>query len=1199
MMGKRKRGFNSAARVNSQVTIDNSSLSQLKVDESIIQENVCSDDTPLILPSKKRKTTKLKEPGPVRKVLSKKERRKLESIVDRKKKKEKRSELLEALKKVQIPASELKFMSSTQDMHHRKSKKSQAKKAKVASDTPIYEAVPNSIKGSNRISRGFQVVEQDSESSDCDITSEEEEAEEEDGEQVAEQEDISEATCNDQECVVTSDSSAPPECANKSIECSDSVVSKESKSDLGHSTHPSLLSQLKGGVAVQRDQDIQISRMKLPILGEEQQIIETISENQVTIICGETGSGKTTQVPQFLYEAGYTGDGYMIGITEPRRVAAISMSKRVARELNLTEGQVSYQIRYEGNVTPDTCIKFMTDGVLLKEIQNNFMLDKYRAIIIDEAHERSVYTDVLIGLLTRIVSLRHKRGKPLKMIIMSATLRVEDFRENKALFPVPPPVLKVDSRQYPVTIHFNKRTEDDYLTETFRKICKIHRQLPPGGILVFVTGKQEIHTLCRRLQRTFPSRSKPSSCTTSVREGQSAGVSEEKPEMAAESVPSTHSETKEATTAAEKKEEQVTDQPLNLAALDEQLPNIKLDSYSALPMDEQAELEPEDSDMDSGSEDEEEEEETLPADKVFDYEQKRADSLLPLHVLPLYSLLNPKKQAQVFEAPPEGCRLCVISTNVAETSLTIPNIKYVIDCGRTKNKFYDKVTGVSTFRVTFTSQASANQRAGRAGRTGPGHCYRLYSSSVFNNEFDKFSEPEIVSRPVDDLVLLMNAMGIERVVNFPFPTPPSHESLLSAHNLLIKLGAVETTKKIKGQHPATRITSLGKVMSLFPVAPRYARILSMAHQKGLLKYVIALVAACSVQELFMEGSLSESENTPGFAQQLQKQKLQWAGKGESLLLGDLMVLLKAVGTVEYAGCSPSYCDQLGIRYKAILEIRKLRVQLTNIVNSVIPSARVSVDPKMKPPTEKQVKLIRQMMLVGLSDHIARLNVVANDAEPDVKKRMRNSYQCTLIDDYCYIHPNSVLNKKHCEYIIYQDIVDANNKIYLRGVTAIEPEWIPKYADSRCTFSEPLESPEPRFDGSSGIVVCHLSSTFGPHSWMLPKVEMPYPNKIEKYRWFAKAILEGLVMKKMKPLVAKYLASPSIMLKSWARLQPRTEAILQALYGKKICTRDSLKAQWAADPSFLLEEVMQWLPSSEHSTVSSMWPPLKHSVETET
>lgn len=460
-------------------------------------------------------------------------------------------------------------------------------------------------------------------------------------------------------------------------------------------------------VEVHRTEEIQTARLKLPILAEEQQIMELINENSVVIIAGETGSGKTTQIPQFLYEAGYALK-QQIAVTEPRRVAAISMSQRVAEEMNLTSRDVSYLIRFEGNVTESTKIKFMTDGVLLKELQSDFLLSKYSVVILDEAHERSVYTDILIGLLSRIVPLRIKRNNLLKLIIMSATLRLEDFTENRRLFKIPPPVFKVETRQYPVTVHFNKRTNENYLKEAFNKAVKIHTKLPDGGILIFVTGQQEVKFLVRKLRKAFPLRHK-----------------EKVLEMADR--------------LKSRKKVQI-------------IPEINLDDYSVCDdFVSNSESELSDSDDDG--------------DSVIATTQ-------PLWTLPLFSLLPSAKQTAVFKPPPPGCRFCVVSTNVAETSLTIPNIKYVIDTGKTKMKLYDKVTGVNSFVVSWTSKASADQRAGRAGRLGPGHCYRLYSSAVFNNEFPQFSIPEIQQKPVDDLFLQMKCMNIHKVVNFPFPTAP-------------------------------------------------------------------------------------------------------------------------------------------------------------------------------------------------------------------------------------------------------------------------------------------------------------------------------------------------------------------------------------------------------------------------------------------
>lgn len=408
-------------------------------------------------------------------------------------------------------------------------------------------------------------------------------------------------------------------------------------------------------VSVDRLPHMQEARLKLPILAEEQQIMETINENSVILIAGETGSGKTTQVPQFLYEAGYAKE-QMIAVTEPRRVAAIAMSKRVGEEMNLTTKDVSYLIRFEGNVTEDTKIKFMTDGVLLKEVQSDFLLNKYSVVILDEAHERSVYTDILIGLLSRIVPLRKKKGNPLKLIIMSATLRLTDFTENTRLFKVTPPVLKVEARQFPVSVHFTKRTADDYLKEAFNKTVKIHTKLPDGAVLIFVTGQLEVNRLVRRLRKAFPlkQKNKMFEKTKSVEANDSEDSQSDIEQNMKKSL-------------RKKKKKEVN------------LPNINLDDYALPGYDEDDEKFEEYNSEDENSDIE---------DDVLSHSNSQ-----PLWTLPLYSLLPSYKQAKVFEPPPEGCRLCVVSTNVAETSLTIPNVKYVVDTGKAKAKLYDKVTG--------------------------------------------------------------------------------------------------------------------------------------------------------------------------------------------------------------------------------------------------------------------------------------------------------------------------------------------------------------------------------------------------------------------------------------------------------------------------------------------------------------------------
>lgn len=592
---------------------------------------------------------------------------------------------------------------------------------------------------------------------------------------------------------------------------------------------------------ITRRESVSESRQQLPVVAEEQVIMEAILLNPVVVICGETGSGKTTQVPQMLYEAGFGFPGSdnpgMIAITQPRRVAAVSLSVRVASELNLPPKSsiVAHQIRYQSTTSAQTAIKFMTDGVLLRELANDFLLKRYSVVIVDEAHERGVNTDVLVGVLSRVAKLREKLWrerkdgvKPLRIIIMSATLRVADFAENKTLFSETPPIIHIGARQHPVTVHFNRRTTHDYVNEAYKKVAKIHARLPNGGILVFLTGQGEITALCRKLERKYgkkaiEDRHKAKTQTFSGRD-EAARRWEE-----GEDLPITDTKT-------------TVDGNLELEDLD-----LGLEDDLAADVDDgNAELDPEALD----SEDEDDMDEKLGIDKE--------DSQVPLHVLPLYSLLSNEQQLKVFQPPPDGTRLVIVATNVAETSLTIPGIRYVVDSGRVKERQYDAATGVQSFQVTWVSKASASQRAGRAGRTGPGHCYRLYSSAVFEDGFEAFSQPEILRMPIEGVVLQMKSMNIDAVVNFPFPTPPDRHGLRAAETVLTRLGALEATTSsqlINGVEKkgtvGGRITDLGKAMANFPVTPRFAKMLVIGQQHGCLPYVIAIVAALSVGDPFM------------------------------------------------------------------------------------------------------------------------------------------------------------------------------------------------------------------------------------------------------------------------------------------------------------------------------------------------------------
>lgn len=372
---------------------------------------------------------------------------------------------------------------------------------------------------------------------------------------------------------------------------------------------------------------------------------------------------------------------------------------------------------------------------------------------------------------------------------------------------------------------------------------------------------------------------------------------------------------------------------------------------------------------------------------------------VPMHIVPLYALLPSARQMEVFKPPPPGTRLVVLATNVAETSLTIPNIRYVVDTGRAKERRYDPASGVQSFPISWISKASAAQRAGRAGRTGPGHCYRLYSSALFENHFDEFGEPEVLRAPVDGLVLQMKAMHIDTVAGFPFPTPPDRLALARAERVLARLGALSS-----GMGPGEgRITELGRTMALFPLTPRFARMLASGGQHGCMPYVICLVSALSVGDPFLreEGLLQDDEEDADEGKELthlssaaakakevrrlrrkaffEKQHVSFAMIDVELRLimpqiygalgdftSDLFKVLSVVGAYEYAGGGHKFCTDNFIRPKAMEEIHKLRSQLSHIVQNDFPDIDVGFVAKLKPPSDKQLKVLSLFMPKNVS-----------------------------------------------------------------------------------------------------------------------------------------------------------------------------------------------------------------------------------------
>ncbi|KAF0693972.1 Aste57867_15113 [Aphanomyces stellatus] len=956
---------------------------------------------------------------------------------------------------------------------------------------------------------------------------------------------------------------------------------------------------LQQKVHVRRVESIQLARMQLPVCSSEQEIMEAIETHSVVILCGETGSGKTTQVPQFLYEAGYGTEGMhpgMIGVTQPRRVAAVSTAERVATELNVAfgrHGTVGYQIRYDNEHVGDkTRVKFMTDGILLKEIQTDFLLKKYSVVLLDEAHERNVNTDILIGLLSRVAPFRAQMAKeenehydsltdaekattplpiqPLKLVIMSATLRVEDFTENKTLFPSPPPVIKVEARQYPVTVHFNKHTEmNDYVRAAYQKVVKIHRKLPEGAILVFLTGQREILQLVRQLKRSLGSKQK--------------------------------AKTKKAPTNTRNR---VQNEAWYIREHDDD--------------DEQADVEEADMYGDDGENDNSDSDEV---EDGFEEADETDENPFPyVHVLPLYSMLANDDQMKVFQAPPDKHRLIVVATNVAETSLTIPGVRYVVDAGRTKERVFDLKSGISQFEIQWISKASADQRAGRAGRTGPGHCYRLYSSAVFDNEFKKFSPPQILCQPIEDVVLQMKAMGIENILQFPFPTPPEELALQTAVTTLLHLGALH--------HKSNMITGLGKSLAGFPVAPRFAKMLLLAKQLGCLEYAIAVVSSLSGQSPFIlererkeaethakddEAADDETNKTNEPAQiddwtaemkeaEAMQRHVQWMDDDS-----DVLSMLRAAGAYAYSGGSSAFCTENHLHEKIMEQMLKLRGQLTVIVNKLVGDSLgepLTLRPNMPPPSEDEQDLLRQIIAAGFLDQVAR-RVPAGTITTGTKIERNCAYMScngTMIEPL-YIHPHSHLftpdPSRLPQYVVYNNVV-RTARAYMKTVTAVEPEWLFSIASNSplCETSEPLQAPPPKFNVAADRVECFVKPVYGAHKWELPAVlvraatvsTVEFPAGSVKMRWFGRFLLDGIVVPSFKPYFVGKLREPSLSLIK-KKFDAKIQVLVSTLERTNVASRKALVAQWKRNPQFLQAEILNWVQDNHKPELKRQWPVL--------
>eukprot|EP00250_Pteridium_aquilinum_P002104 c12308_g1_i1 orf=98-4186(+) len=1022
-------------------------------------------------------------------------------------------------------------------------------------------------------------------------------------------------------------------------------------------------------VHVSRSEEVTKTREKLPIIMMEQEIMEAITENPVTIICGETGCGKTTQVPQFLYEAGFSASACleragMIGVTQPRRVAVLATAKRLSHEMNLRLGQeVGFQVRHDRKVGNNTRIKFMTDGILLREVQSDFLLRKYSVIVLDEAHERSLNTDILIGMLSRVLPLRQslyeeqrRAGKvsiyPLKLVIMSATLLVDEFVANRKLFTCAPPMVEVPARQFPVTVHFSAKTElVDYVGKAYKKVCSIHKRLPPGGVLVFLTGQAEVHYLCKRLQKAFPNQEGKRKGENHPDDGDSnlKDISDVVDGSYVEDAFYDETERAENWEVDESTFDSSSESDLEFSETEDMpldIPEPKCDSEWSTEGSMCLKSIKNAFDIFTGTGRQEESEK--PA--VVKEKKSLAKETGPLYVLPLYALLPAASQLKIFDAVPEGSRLVVVATNVAETSITIPGIRYVVDCGRVKEKIFERASGITRYEVGWISKASAAQRAGRSGRTGPGHCYRLYSSAIFNDTFPDFSQPEIYRAPIEGLVLLLKSMMIVKVDHFPFLSEPDKTALKEAEHCLHALSALDSDTGL--------LTPLGQAISLYPISPRHSRMLLTAMQIGssddiketsmLLAYAGATVAALSLDSPFMTDiAPSEDQNevtAGGSVDELHKSNINAKAprknvdsksEGKDMVcemefkksnkklrinmryrhhLSDALGVVAALRAYEVSNDPEEFCRYNSMHARILYEMSKLRKQLIHIyvvfskergnTNGISSCDGLTVadvegmwkaEGKSHELSVKHENVLRQAVCAGWADRVAHkvsIQESLKSKEGGEKKRHKAiQYQTCNTEEKVYVHPSSSLRKNAPEFVVFNELV-RTSRPYMKIVTSVDAHWLVLHANALCTFSKPLSDPPPWYDNLSDDVFCWVSSSFGPHLWQLPLQKFPLKGKKHRVAVFACAFLQGKVLPGMKDLYPHLAADPSILLAPSGNAHKRASELLHVLEAASVDSRCKLQKMWDSQSDFLFQEIILWVQKNSHSQLERLWTKLK-------
>ncbi|KFK35415.1 hypothetical protein AALP_AA5G281500 [Arabis alpina] len=701
----------------------------------------------------------------------------------------------------------------------------------------------------------------------------------------------------------------------------------------------SMINKWNGKPYSQKYYDILEKRRTLPVWLQKEEFLRNLKENQTLILVGETGSGKTTQIPQFVIDAveGETSDKrrkWLVGCTQPRRVAAMSVSRRVADEMDVAIGEeVGYSIRFEDCSSSRTVLKYLTDGMLLREAMADPLLERYKVIILDEAHERTLATDVLFGLLKEVL-----RNRPdLKLVVMSATLEAEKFQEYFS----GAPLMKVPGRLHPVEIFYTQEPERDYLEAAIRTVVQIHMCEPPGDILVFLTGEEEIEDACRKINK--------------------------------------------------------------------EVGNL-------------------------------------------------GDQVGPVKVVPLYSTLPPAMQQKIFDPAPEPVteggppgRKIVVSTNIAETSLTIDGIVYVIDPGFAKQKVYNPRIRVESLLVSPISKASAHQRSGRAGRTRPGKCFRLYTEKSFSNDLVAQTYPEILRSNLANTVLTLKKLGIDDLVHFDFMDPPAPETLMRALEVLNYLGALDDEGNL---------TKTGEIMSEFPLDPQMAKMLIVSPDFNCSNEILSVSAMLSVEfRLCHQQSLVWVLHTHGshrlyasadlfhgplllykpivslvpncFIRPREAQKAADEAKARfGHIDGDHLTLLNVYHAYKQNNEDPNWCYENFINNRAMKSADNVRQQLVRIM-SRFNLRMCSTDFNSR---EYYIN-IRKAMLSGYFMQVAHLE--------------RTGQYLTVKDNQVvHLHPSNCLDHKP-EWVIYNEYV-LTTRNFIRTVTDVRGDWLvdvaPHYYD---------------------------------------------------------------------------------------------------------------------------------------------------------